>query len=68
MDYMDFVDRDVTLYLEGGTALKGHVRDVNKLRTPVTGGNFADHIMLVMIHNNHTTFVRLDKVVAYEIY
>lgn len=68
MKIEDFVGRTVTLYLEGGHVIIGKVYEISSIRTITSNGNIARYEVLVIILNDHTTFVRFDKISAYEIY
>ncbi len=64
----DFVGNNVTLYLEGGHVIKAKVADISRIETSGIGGGLVKYDTLVLILNGHTTMVRFDKVVAFEIY
>lgn len=68
MNSKDLKGCNVKLYLEGGHTITGEVLDVTFITTIVTGGGCDMHEALVLLLNGHTTMIRFDKVIVFEVW
>lgn len=68
MKAKDIKGQKVTLYLDGGRIFTAKVNDVTLIETTDSCGRLVRYEGLVLIVNGHTTIVRFDKVIAFEIY
>lgn len=64
MSFINLIGKKVTLYLEGGHVIKGRVVDTSCLEMD----NIKYETLVLVPKNEHTTNVRVDKIVAFEIY
>ena len=64
----DSIGCNVILYLKKGDVMKGKVADISTVETTDIFGRIVKYDTLLLIINGQTTTVRLDKIVAFEVY
>ncbi len=64
----DLIGNMVTFYLVGGHIITGQVRNITSIEFSEPDGRIGRYSVLVVIHNSHTTLIRADRVVTYEIH